>query len=221
MWYLFVDTSNAEKNIVQALQNYYWTAPEQGRMCHNILKPRCCISFNFQYCCLKVWWRKNRNSSALANLKTSMGILVNLVHAVSPLVWLPLPQTYHTAAQFFACTMGWGGSFFLLSMNIIYILDWILICFLLLVWTGGRRKGVTLAHILWFTTGSDQEPLLGFKLHPTLLFTEVDNSFLPSANTCINAITLPTPSLNVSLPSDEKLFDLYDCAFLNGYFGNH
>ena len=142
-----------------------------------------------------------------------MGILVNLVHAVSPLVWLPLPQTYHTAAQFFACTMGWGGSFFLLSMNIIYILDWILICFLLLVWTGGIRKGVTLAHTLWFTTGSDQEPLLGF--------TEVDNSLLPLANTCINAITLPTPSLNVSLPSDEKLFDLYDCAFLNGYFGNH
>jgi len=86
--------------------------------------------------------------------------------------------------------------------------------------TSGRRKGVTLAHVLWFTTGSDEEPLLGFKLHPTLLFTEVDNSFLPLANTCINAITLPTPSLNVSLPSDEKLFDLYDCAFLTGYFGN-
>jgi len=92
-------------------------------------------------------------------------------------------------------------------------------CWYLRLVTSGRRKGVTLAHILWFTTGSDQEPLLGFKLHPTLLFIEVDNSFLPLANTCINAITLPTPSLNVSLPSDEKLFDLYDCAFLNGYFG--
>ncbi|KAJ7380778.1 hypothetical protein OS493_007158 [Desmophyllum pertusum] len=85
----------------------------------------------------------------------------------------------------------------------------------------GRRKGLTLAHILWFTTGSDEEPLLGFKLHPSLLFHGVDTSFLPLANTCINAIRLPRPSLHVSIPSDDTLFELYDCAFLTNYFGNN
>lgn len=84
----------------------------------------------------------------------------------------------------------------------------------------GRRKRVTLAHVLWFATGSDEEPLLGFKLHPSLLFTAAVQSFLPIANTCINAIILPSPTLEISIPPDEKLFDLYDCAFLNSYFGN-
>ena len=86
--------------------------------------------------------------------------------------------------------------------------------------TGGARAGVTLGSILWFSTGSDEEPLLGFKLHPRLTFTDGAASFLPLGNTCINCITLPRPSLNVPLPPDEKLFSLYDYAFLNGYFGN-
>ena len=38
----------------------------------------------------------------------------------------------------------------------------------LLLQIGGRGKGVTLAHILWFTTGLYEAPLLRFKLHPTL-----------------------------------------------------
>ena len=78
---------------------------------------------------------------------------------------------------------------------------------------------MTLAHVLWLATGSDEEPLLGFKLHPSLLFTAAVQSFLPIANTCINAMILPSPTLEISIPPDEKLFDLYDCAFLNSYFG--
>lgn len=86
---------------------------------------------------------------------------------------------------------------------------------------GGRRRAVGLHHVLQFTTGTTEEPVLGFCLHPTISFYEVksDSSFIPTANTCINNLQLPRPSLNVILPSDEKLFPLYDYAFLNSFYG--
>ena len=102
-----------------------------------------------------------------------------------------------------------------------FIIQWnSYILFVCLFKQVGDEKKYLWLIILWLTTGWDEETLLRFKLHPTLVFTEVDNSFLPRANTCINAITFPTPSLNISLQSD-KLFDFWDCAFLNGDFGNH
>ncbi|XP_028415611.1 uncharacterized protein LOC114538969 [Dendronephthya gigantea] len=41
-----------------------------------------------------------------------------------------------------------------------------------------------------------------------------------AANTCVNAMTLPHAPITVQLPHDQKLWELYDEAFLNAYFGN-
>ena len=79
---------------------------------------------------------------------------------------------------------------------------------------------MTLAHILQFGTACDEEPLLGFVLQPTLDFVEVSSSFLPTANTCINSMTLPRPSMNVQIPELPMLFNLYDHAFGSAYFGH-
>lgn len=77
-----------------------------------------------------------------------------------------------------------------------------------------------LAHIMQFGTATDQEPVLGFMCPPSLKFTPVVSSFLPTANTCINSITLPHPTRDHPLPQQEQLFSLYDLAFCNTYFGN-
>ncbi|XP_015777267.1 PREDICTED: uncharacterized protein LOC107355242, partial [Acropora digitifera] len=84
----------------------------------------------------------------------------------------------------------------------------------------GRRAGLSLGSVLQFTTGADNEPPLGFTIHPSLAFVEATTSFFPSANTCISRITLPHPSMDCSLPPKEKLFNLYDLAFSNAYFGH-
>ena len=86
--------------------------------------------------------------------------------------------------------------------------------------SGGRREDVTLAHILQFATSTDEEPLLGFMVPPSIRFQEFTQSFLPTANTCINAMTLPHASIAIQLPSEQKLWETYDEAFLNAYFGN-
>lgn len=83
----------------------------------------------------------------------------------------------------------------------------------------GRRHGLSLSSILTFVTGTDEEPVLGFHIHPSIQFHEVQDSFLPSANTCIGCLRLPRPALNVQLPATEVLFSLYDMAFLNTFFG--
>jgi hypothetical protein len=85
---------------------------------------------------------------------------------------------------------------------------------------GGRRSDLTLAHIMQFGTGTDEEPVLGFMCPPSLNFTPVFSSFLPTANMCINRITIPHPTRDHPLPQQEQLFGLYDLAFLNTYFGN-
>lgn len=85
--------------------------------------------------------------------------------------------------------------------------------------SGGRRHGLSLSSILTFVTGTDEEPVLGFHIHPSIQFHEVQDSFLPSANTCIGCLRLPRPALNVQLPATEVLFSLYDMAFLNTFFG--
>lgn len=62
--------------------------------------------------------------------------------------------------------------------------------------------------------------MLGFELHPSLIFTEVIPSFIPTANTCSNTLYLPHATRSKPLPETEALFDLYDYAFVNAYFGN-
>jgi hypothetical protein len=84
---------------------------------------------------------------------------------------------------------------------------------------GGRRGTVTLRHILKFATGAEEEPMLGFSLHPTIQFTEVSSSFVPTANTCANTMNLPRPNSDTPLPPDQTLFEFYDLAFSNTYFG--
>lgn len=85
----------------------------------------------------------------------------------------------------------------------------------------GRRGDVTLCWILQFATSCDEEPLLGFKIAPSIRFAEVMTSFLPTANTCINSMTLPYAShTSKQLPAEDVLFGLYDEAFFTHHFGN-
>ena len=43
--------------------------------------------------------------------------------------------------------------------------------------------------------------------------------FLPRAHTCSNTLHFPRGSLLFPLPPQEELFNLYDYAFKNTYFG--
>ncbi|XP_006815367.1 uncharacterized protein LOC102808559, partial [Saccoglossus kowalevskii] len=83
----------------------------------------------------------------------------------------------------------------------------------------GKRGNITVSDILRFATGADEEPILGFMMDPSIEFVEVDNSFLPSANTCINSMKLPRSTLTQELPPMDALFNLYDYAFSNSVFG--
>lgn len=87
----------------------------------------------------------------------------------------------------------------------------------------GRRvtgkTTLTLNHILQFTCGADEEPVLGFSIPPQIIFVSSSGYFLPSSNTCTNTLNLPCPSSTASLPSDNVLFNLYDHAFGSTYFG--
>ena len=90
--------------------------------------------------------------------------------------------------------------------------------------SSGRREGVTLGHILQFTTCADVEPMLGFKIPPSVCFYSAATSnkwaFLPTANTCSQTLNLPTGSHDIAIPSEEDLFEIYDHAFKNNYFGH-
>ena len=91
--------------------------------------------------------------------------------------------------------------------------------FVILFVTGGRRDPICLEKVLQFVTGCDEEPPLGFNIHPSIVFVESE-SFLPSASTCTNQLSLPRGSLARALPDRDKLFKLHDYAFANVYFGN-
>lgn len=82
-----------------------------------------------------------------------------------------------------------------------------------------RKKGdVSLSSILKFATGSEEEPILGFHIHPSIAFVK-NASLVPTSNTCINKLNLPIPSGSTEMPSHAFLFNLYDYAFSNAYFG--
>lgn len=69
-----------------------------------------------------------------------------------------------------------------------------------------------------FATSSEEEPILGFTLQPSLNFVQRE-SFMPTANTCINRLFLTEPEGNRELPSDKLLSNLFDFAFSNTYYG--
>eukprot|EP00794_Sanderia_malayensis_P012463 gene12462-13751_t len=83
----------------------------------------------------------------------------------------------------------------------------------------GRRGNVNLQNILAFVTGADEEPLLGFEVHPSILFVDDNQHFTPKAQTCINQLILPRGTSASKLPDNGVLFNLYDYAFWNNYFG--
>ena len=86
-----------------------------------------------------------------------------------------------------------------------------------------RRGTVTLASILQFATGMDEEPPLGFELQPSIQFVAANEgikwSFIPKANTCSKTMFLPIGSHSRSLPAEKELFEVYDIAFTNTFFG--
>lgn len=93
----------------------------------------------------------------------------------------------------------------------------------------GQRGSITLEHVLQFVTGTDEEPPLGFSVAPCIEFVEATSRgtdshtecpFLPTANTCANTLYLPRHGKDLLLPSEEQLFNLYDLAFANAFFGN-
>ena len=84
--------------------------------------------------------------------------------------------------------------------------------------SGGRRGTVTLASLLRFVTGTKEEPVLEFSLKPTVHFN-YGHSFLPTANTCINKLTLIIPQQMEDIPADDVLFGFFDYSFSNTYFG--
>lgn len=43
--------------------------------------------------------------------------------------------------------------------------------------------------------------------------------YLPTAHTCSNNLALPIGSLTSKLPNEDGLFEIYDLAFGNTYFG--
>jgi len=73
--------------------------------------------------------------------------------------------------------------------------------------------------MLVFVTGTDEEPILGFEKHPSILFIEANVSFIPTSSTCINQLKIPIPTNDKPLCERETLFGLYDYAFLNSYYG--
>ena len=87
----------------------------------------------------------------------------------------------------------------------------------------GRRSGIALGNILQFCAATDEEPPLGFAIHPSIQFVKASSpskwEFIPSANTCSKAMTLPVPSHETPLPAEVELFEVYDYAFCNSYFG--
>lgn len=89
----------------------------------------------------------------------------------------------------------------------------------LLFLIGGRRGNITFTKILIFATSIDEEPALGFRIPPSINFPDVQESYLPTANTCINQMNIPKATLLIELPKDDILFNLYDLAFANSFYG--
>jgi hypothetical protein len=73
-----------------------------------------------------------------------------------------------------------------------------------------------------FATCADEEPVLGFTIEPSITFAEAEGigKFVPTANTCICSLVLPHATHLIPLLETDQLFNLYDFAFANAFFGN-
>ena len=86
----------------------------------------------------------------------------------------------------------------------------------LLIFAAGRRSSITLENIMAFATASENEPVLGYGVAPSIHFAEALSAY-PTANTCINRLTL---AFGDNLPtSQEAMFDVFDMSFVNTHFG--
>ena len=73
--------------------------------------------------------------------------------------------------------------------------------------------------MLAFVTCSRQEPLLGFSIKPSIIFSEAASSskwdFISSAHTCGNTLNLPVRNHKIELPNEDDLMEVYISAFNN------
>jgi hypothetical protein len=105
----------------------------------------------------------------------------------------------------------------------------------------GRRscgeKTLELGNLLEFVTGASNQPVLGFVMPPSIEFcipnemttqasTDQDRSasvvvgsFTPTAHTCWKFLYLRRPTQQLPLPTQERLFSIYDMVFSQDYFG--
>ena len=85
---------------------------------------------------------------------------------------------------------------------------------------GGRRGGITLVDVLTFATESDDEPVLGYEINPSIYFAlAVEGIFFFTANVCINLLTLERVD-DIAQKFPDNLFTIFDYAFANAYYGN-
>lgn len=72
-----------------------------------------------------------------------------------------------------------------------------------------------------FVSGAEEEPVLGFALKPSITFVEAqtEKDFIPTASTCTNKLFIRRGSPQIDLPSEKELFNYYDYAFSNEFFG--
>ena len=74
--------------------------------------------------------------------------------------------------------------------------------------------------VLTFVTGSDEEPVLGYEIHPSIYFAvAVEGNFLPTINVCINRLTLKRVD-DITQKFPDNLFTILDYVFANAYYGN-
>ena len=83
----------------------------------------------------------------------------------------------------------------------------------------GRRSGIALGNILQFCAATDEEPPLGFAMHSSIQFVKASSP--PNGNSFLLQIhaASPVPSHETPLPAEVELFEVYDYAFRNSYFG--
>ena len=83
-----------------------------------------------------------------------------------------------------------------------------------LKFVAGRRGTVTLGKVLTFVTCGEQEPVLGYAIPPSLLFSDSLPSCLPKQQ---NKLVL---AIGEKVQAEkEEMFYRFDLAFLDTYFG--
>ena len=60
---------------------------------------------------------------------------------------------------------------------------------------------MTLETVLKFVTATETEPILGYTIHPHIVFDKYSTSCFPTSNTCVNKLTLP---VGACVPEDHE-----------------